>query len=157
MYKASKLLDANLDQTILEEVKEIEEEQLKQKEEEIAEILIPTQEDVTRMPSYHHPQEQDYWQEKIEVENAIGQKQTIKANLLRVYPESFNTCDAYMDIPMSINPDIQKVISLRLGKTWKVIAGPTESPIMGYFRGDYTKNAPPAWVFGLVLSQKDVS
>ena len=153
--KAKQLLGAKIAPEVLEKVKEIEEEQLKQKEEEIAEILIPTQEDVTGIPSYHHPQEQDYWQEQIEVENSLGQRQTIQTNLLRVYPESFNTYDAYMDIPMSIHPDIQKVISPRLGKTWKVIAGPTESSIMGYFRGDYTSNNPPAWVFGLRLNQAE--
>jgi hypothetical protein len=155
LYTADKLLSTSVDNEVLEEVKEIEEEQLKQQEEEIAEILIPTQQDITRMPSYHHPQEQDYWQEEIEVENSIGQRQNIRTNLLRVYPESFNTYHAYMDIPMSINLDIQKVISPRLGKTWRVIAGPTESSIMGYFRGDYTSNNPPAWVFGLRLNQAE--
>lgn len=155
IYKAGNLLNAKVDQTILEEVKEIEKEQLKQEKEEIANILVPRQENVTTMPSYHHPQEQDYWQEEIEVENSIGQRQNIRTNLLRVYPESFNTYDAYMDIPRSIHPDIQKVISPRLGKTWRVIAGPTESSIMGYFRGDYTSNNPPAWVFGLRLNQAE--
>ena len=153
--KAKQLLGAKIAPEVLEKVKEIEEEQLKQKEKEIAEILIPTQEDVTGIPSNHHPREQDYWQEQIEVENSLGQRQTIQTNLLRVYPESFNTYDAYMDIPMSIHPDIQKVISPRLGKTWRVIAGPTESSIMGYFRGDYTSNNPPAWVFGLRLNQAE--
>jgi hypothetical protein len=157
IHKAKQLLGAKVDQAVLEKVKEIEEEQLKQKEEEIAEILIATPQDVTRMPSYHHPQEQDYWQEEIEIETSIGQPQTIRTNLLRVYPESFNSYDAYMDIPMSINPDIQKVISPRLGKTWEVITGPTESRIRGYFRGDYTDNNPPAWVFGLRLSQEEDS
>ncbi|WP_071187793.1 PIN-like domain-containing protein [Trichormus sp. NMC-1] len=147
LYTANKLLITSVDNEVLEEVKEIEKEQLKQKEEDSA----------NRMPSYndphHHPQEQDYWQEEIEVENFIGQRQTIRTNLLRVYPERFNTYDAYMDIPMSISPVIQKVISPRLGKIWTVITGPKKSPIMGYFRGDYTDNAPPAWVFGLSLSE----
>jgi len=48
---------------------------------------------------------------------------------------------------ITIYKEIQKVISPRLGKTWKVIAGPTESLI---------GNAP-GWVFWLGLIQEDVS
>ncbi|WP_066423868.1 PIN-like domain-containing protein [Anabaena sp. 4-3] len=119
--------------------------------------LARLEKDNIMMPSYHHPQEQDYWQEEVEVENSIGLRLTIRTNLLRVYPETFNNCDAYMDIPMSINPDIQKVISPSFDKTWRVITKPTESPINGYFRGDYTYNNPPAWVFGLRLIQEELS
>jgi hypothetical protein len=101
--------------------------------------------------SHHHPQEQDYWDEIVEVETSQGQKLPISTYLLRVYPHTFNGYDAYMDIPISYNMSIKKVRASRLGKTWEVIAGPAESPISGYFRGDYTENNPPAWIFGLRL------
>jgi len=104
-----------------------------------------------KIPSFHHPQEQDYWNEEIEVETTTNQRLFIQTYLLRLYPETFNNYDAYMDIPMSNNSNIKKIYSSRLGKTWEVITGPTESLIMGYFRGDYTENNPPAWVFGLRL------
>ncbi|AFZ57672.1 DUF4935 domain-containing protein [Anabaena cylindrica FACHB-243] len=99
----------------------------------------------------HHPQERDYWYEEIELETIDGQKVTQETYLLRVYPEKFNGYDAYMDIPMSCNLHIIKVFSPRLNKTWKVVFGPVESPITGIFRGDYTSNNPPAWIFGLSL------
>jgi hypothetical protein len=103
------------------------------------------------MSSDHNaqPQKQDYRNEEVEVENSTGQRFPIGTYLLRVYPESFNSYDAYMEIPMSITiyKEIQKVISPRLGKTWKVIAGPTESLI---------GNAP-GWEFWLGLIQEDVS
>ncbi|QJB43243.1 hypothetical protein [Dolichospermum flos-aquae] len=99
----------------------------------------------------HHPQERDYWYEEIELETIDGQKVTQETYLLRVYPEKFNGYDAYMDIPMSCNLHIIKVFSARLNKTWKVVFGPVESPITGIFRGDYTSNNPPAWIFGLSL------
>lgn len=104
-----------------------------------------------RTPLFHHPQQQDYPNELIEVETSTGQKLEVKTYLLRVYPETFNSYDAYMDIPMSNNPDIKKVHSSSVNKSWKVIHGPTESPVRGYFRGNYTENNPPAWVFGLKL------
>jgi hypothetical protein len=104
--------------------------------------------------SPHHPQEIDYPNETVEVETSDGQKVTIQTYLLRVYPETFNTYNAYMDIPSREITDIKKVISSRLGKTWEVIAGPIESPIRGYFRGDYTENNPPAWIFGLRLDRE---
>jgi hypothetical protein len=103
------------------------------------------------MPSYHHPQEQDYWGEQIEVENTVGQKTMIQTYLLRLYPQTFNGYDAYLDIPQAHNPDIKKVSSSRFEKRWEVVTGPTESQIRGYFRGDYTENNPPAWVLGLRL------
>jgi len=102
-----------------------------------------------RMPSFHHPQEQDFWDEEVEVETATGQISPIQIYLLRIYPNTFNGYDAYMDMPIANNPDIKKVRSLRLGKTWEVITGPSESYISGFFRGDYSQNNPPAWVFGL--------
>jgi hypothetical protein len=58
---------------------------------------------------------------------------------------------------MSYNSDIKnikKIRSSRLGKTWEVVAGPIESMPMGYFRGDYGNNNPPAWIFGLRLSRE---
>jgi len=114
--------------------------------------MMSTEEELhKKIPSFHHPQEQDYWEEKIEVETATNQRLFIQTYLLRVYPETFNSYDAYMDIPMSNNPNIKKIYSSRLGKIWEVITGPTESLINGYFRGDYTENNPPAWVFGLRL------
>lgn len=104
--------------------------------------------------SHHHSQEIDYPNESVDVETSEGQKLTIQTYLLRVYPETFNTYNAYMDIPMRDISDIKKVISSRLGKSWDVIAGPIESPIRGYFRGDYTENNPSAWMFGLRLKQE---
>ncbi|MBD2499120.1 PIN-like domain-containing protein [Anabaena azotica] len=170
LYKSGELLKTKVDNKVLENIQEIEQELLKEKENKsitTAEMLgkIGNNEDRNdlikilraedyQMPSYHHPQEEDYWREEVEVENSIGLRQTIRTNLLRVYPETFNSCDAYMDIPMSINPDIQKVTSPRLNKTWGVIAKPTPSPIDGYFRGDFTYNNPPARVFGLYLIQE---
>ncbi|HAG82121.1 MAG TPA: hypothetical protein DCL61_13380 [Cyanobacteria bacterium UBA12227] len=102
-----------------------------------------------KIPSWHHPQEQDYWNEDVEVEVSTGQRLLVQTYLLRIYPETFNSYDAYMDIPIVNNPHIKKVHSSRLGKTWEVISGPTESLIRGYFRGDYRENNPPAWIFGL--------
>ncbi|HEY9801406.1 MAG TPA: PIN-like domain-containing protein [Leptolyngbyaceae cyanobacterium] len=171
LYKSRQILKTEVDDKVLENIQEIEKELLKEKEDKsinAAEMLgkIGNNKDTNsfislllrgedyKMPSYHHPQEQDYWREEVEVENSIGLRQTIKTNLLRVYPETFNSCDAYMDIPMSINQDIQKVTSPRLNKTWGVIAKPRESPINGYFRGDFTYNNPPARVFGLYLIQE---
>ena len=104
--------------------------------------------------SHHHSHEQDYWNETVEIETSQCQTLTITAYLLRVYPTNFNQYDAYMDIPKSCLSDIKTVKSPRLGKTWKVVAGPQESTINGYFRGDYTNNNPPAWIFGLRLSQE---
>lgn len=104
--------------------------------------------------SHHHPQEVDYPNETVEVETSTGQILEVKAYLLRVYPETFNSYNAYMDIPISDSSNIKKVRSLRLGETWEVIAGPAKSPIRGYFRGDYTENNPPAWIFGLRLIKK---
>jgi len=110
-----------------------------------------------KMPSQHHPQEQDYWGEEIEVENSAGQKQSLKSSLLRVYPKNFNGYDAYLDILMNLlgqdikQEDVKKVHSSRLNKTWEVVTGPTESPINGFFRGDYAENNPRVWVFGLRL------
>ncbi len=104
--------------------------------------------------SHHHPKERDFPYENVEIETSDGQKADIQAYLLRVYPEVFNGYDAYMDIPMSVSSDIKKVRSSRLGKIWEVIAGPAESPISGYFRGDYSENNPPAWIFGLRLLQQ---
>jgi hypothetical protein len=104
-----------------------------------------------KMPSHHHPQEQDYWNEEIEAEDSAGQKQLLQAYLLRIYPESFYGYDAYLDIPMTHNSDITKISSSRLNKKWEVVSGPAESSIRGFFRGDYAENNPPAWVFGLRL------
>ena len=107
--------------------------------------------------SHHHPQEENYWNETVEAETSQGEKLNITTYLLRVYPTTFNEYDAYMDIPMSYNSDIKnikKIRSSRLGKTWNVIAGPIESMPMGYFRGDYGNNNPPAWIFGLRLSRE---
>lgn len=114
--------------------------------------------------SHHHPKERDFPYENVEIETSDGQKADIRTCLLRVYPEVFNGYDAYMDIPymdipMSLGSDIKlanikKVRSSRLGKIWEVIAGPLESPIGGYFRGDYTENNPRVWIFGLRLIQK---
>lgn len=102
------------------------------------------------MFSGHHPQEQDYWYEEVEVTTPNGNVSTQETFLLRVYPEPFNTYDAYMDIPKTNEiPNFQKVHSPRLGITWEVIAGPSESPIDGNFRGDETHNNPRAWMFVL--------
>lgn len=98
----------------------------------------------------HHPGEQNYWGEPVEVETSNGQTIHQKTFLLRVYPETFNSWDAYMDIPHTPDkPDFKKVHSSRLNITWEVIGGPSESPINGIFRGDNTTNNPRAWVFGL--------
>jgi hypothetical protein len=102
--------------------------------------------------SHHHPDEKDYRDAKVEIETSKGQKLNIEAYLLRVYPTTFNEYDAYMDIPKYCPSDIKKIRSSRLGKTWEVVAGPIESIPMGYFRGDYGNNNPPAWIFGLRLS-----
>lgn len=110
-----------------------------------------------KMPPHHHPQEQDYWNEEIEAENSAGQRRLLQTYLLRLYPENFNGYDAYLDISLAHNPDIKKVLSLHLNQTWEVVTGPIESPISGYFRGDYTENNPPAWVFGLRLLSGEVA
>lgn len=113
------------------------------------------------MPSYHHPEERDYFHEEVEVESSTGQKQVITASLLRVYPESFNGYDAYLDILASDDPstksssDIRKVTSPRLGKRWEVTWGPKESLIQDLFRGDFGGNVPPAVVMGLRLVSED--
>jgi hypothetical protein len=116
--------------------------------------------------SHHHPQEQDYWNETVEIETSQGQTLTITAYLLRVYPTTFNEYDAYMDIPYCSlsditgpvkSHDIKTAKSPRLEKIWKVVAGPQESTINGYFRGDYTNNNPPAWIFGLRLLSQEQS
>ena len=104
--------------------------------------------------SHHHPQEENYWNETVEAETSQGEKLNIEAYLLRVYPTTFNEYDAYMDIPKYCPSDIKKIRSSRLGKTWEVVAGPIESIPMGYFRGDYGNNNPPAWIFGLRLSRE---
>ena len=104
--------------------------------------------------SHHHPDEKDYRDETVEAETSQGEKLNIEAYLLRVYPTTFNEYDAYMDIPKDCPSDIKKIRSSRLGKTWKVVAGPIESITMGYFRGDYGNNNPPAWIFGLRLSRE---
>ncbi|MFM7572718.1 MAG: hypothetical protein ACKO4S_06215 [Snowella sp.] len=107
--------------------------------------------------SHHHPQEENYWDETVEAETFQGEKLNITTYLLRVYPTTFNEYDAYMDIPMSYNSDIKnikKIRSLRLDKTWEVVAGAIESIPMGYFRGDYGNNNPPAWIFGLRLNRE---
>lgn len=99
--------------------------------------------------SAHHRQEQDYWDEQVEVETSEGQKKQIKTFLLRVYPTPLNGYDAYMDISKSEDSDITTVYSEKLNIKWKVIGNPQEAPISGCFRGNYTENNPPAWVFGL--------
>ncbi|WP_392476991.1 hypothetical protein [Nostoc sp. C110] len=100
--------------------------------------------------SNHHPGEQDYWNEKVEVETSNGQRITQVTLLLRVYPETFNGYDAYMDIPLTQEkPDFKKVYSSKLGIIWEVVGSPLESSINGSFRGNDTKNNPPAWIFGL--------
>jgi hypothetical protein len=104
--------------------------------------------------SHHHPQEQNFSDEDIEIETSDSRKVDIKAYLLRVYPEVFNGYDAYIDIPISYPSDVKKVRSLRLGKTWEVIASATKSQVRGIFRGDYPKNNSPAWIFGLRLLQE---
>ena len=104
--------------------------------------------------SHHHPQEENYWNETVEAETSQGEKLNIEAYLLRVYPTTFNEYDAYMDIPKYSPSDIKQIRSSRLGKTWEVVAGPIESLINGYFRGDYSNNNPPAWIFGLRLSRE---
>lgn len=100
--------------------------------------------------SNHHLGEQDYWNEKVEVETSNGQTIPQDTLLLRVYPETFNGYDAYMDIPLTQKPpEFKKVYSSRLGITWEVVGNPSKSLIDGSFRGDDTRNNPPAWIFGL--------
>jgi len=110
--------------------------------------------DRSRYSSSHHPEEKDYTNERVEVKyRGKCDREEIEAWLLRVYPETFNTYDAYMDIPMKYDPEIEEV-SWR-GKVWDVVAGPYESPIVGKFRGDHTSNNPPAWIYGLQLKPSD--
>jgi len=101
--------------------------------------------------SYHHPLEENYPFEKVEVETSNGQTFTQETYLLRVYPETFNSYDAYMDIPLTLEkpPEFKKVYSPRLNITWEVVSKPSESLASGSFRGDYTQDNPPAWIFGL--------
>lgn len=114
------------------------------------------QEIAKKMPSYHHPHEEDLWDQEIEVEYGNNIKETLRAYLLRLYPESFNGYDAYLDIPRSCNPEIKSISLPHLQKKWQIITGPTESQIKGYFRGDYSENNPPAWVYGLKLASTQV-
>ena len=104
--------------------------------------------------SHHHPDEKYYRDETVEAETSQGETLDIEAFLLRVYPTTFNEYDAYMDIPKYCPSDIKKIRLSRLGKTWNVVAGPIESPINGYFRGDYSNNNPRAWIFGFRLSRE---
>ena len=103
------------------------------------------------MFSSHATDETDYWYETVQIE-------TVMAPLLRRKPSfkslslGLNGYDAYMDIPKSTPHDpykFKKVYSPTLEAEWEVISGPHESPIVGDFRGDYTSNNPPAWMFGL--------
>ena len=107
-----------------------------------------------KMFSNHHSQEKDYWAEQVEVETNDGKIMIQDTYLLRVYPETFNGYDAYMDMPKtSEKPNFKKVKFSKLGITWEVVGSPSESPVQGSFRGDYTHGNPPAWCFGLRKSQ----
>lgn len=108
---------------------------------------------MTKMISHHHHQEEDYWEENVHVETLDGDTIIQKTLLLRVYPTNFNGYDAYMDIPINSNnpATFKKVYCQKLNKCWEVIDTPKESQISGYFRGDFTSNNPPAWIFGLRL------
>lgn len=98
----------------------------------------------------HHPQEQEYWEATVEVETPDGQKLQLKTHLLRIYPTTFNGYDAYMDIPeISGTPKFTKVYFSKLNIVWEVIVGPRKAPTSGDFRGDYSSNNPPSWIFGL--------
>jgi hypothetical protein len=102
------------------------------------------------LPLRHHPDEKDYCNAELEVTYSGGAKVTKNTIFLRVYPETFDGCDAYMDILMNESPpDIKTVHSSKLGTTWEVIGGAKESEIRGNFRGDHTENNPPVWMFGL--------
>jgi hypothetical protein len=97
-------------------------------------------------PSYHHPQEKDFCNVTVETETDRGTS-TLDVYLLRLYPERYNGCDAYMDAN-SIPQDLITVRFLR--KTWKVVSKPVEIPISGYFRGDMAQNNPPGDCVGLI-------
>ncbi|MCT7989805.1 hypothetical protein [Laspinema olomoucense] len=104
------------------------------------------------MLSGHATDEKDYWYETVQIETVDGDIVEAETFLLRVYPSGLNEYDAYMDIPKSTPHDpyrFNKVYSPTLKAEWEVISGPHESPIVGDFRGDYTSNNPPAWMFGL--------
>lgn len=108
----------------------------------------------TRITAFHHPREQDHWAEELEIQFENDEPLTIQGYLLRIYPERFNSYDAYLDLPMSVSgneipQNIVKVRSQRFNQTWIVSNGPTKSPSNGQFRGDHTANNPPAWVMGL--------
>lgn len=100
----------------------------------------------------HHPQEQNYYSEIVEVEYSDGTRVRQETFLLRIYPTTFNGYDAYMDIQKTPEaPTFCKVHCQRLGKSWEIVNDPQESVINGQFRGDETTNNPPAWIFGLKL------
>ncbi|MCT7962311.1 hypothetical protein NG791_16705 [Laspinema sp. D1] len=104
------------------------------------------------MLSDHAPDEKDYWEETVQIETKEGDIIEVKTFLLRVYPSGFNGYDAYLDIPQSTPHDpyrFKKVYSPTLKTEWKVINGPHESHMGGYFRGDYNTSNPRAWIFGL--------
>jgi len=93
---------------------------------------------------------QDYTSENLEVEYPNGQKKQIKSYLLRIYLTTFNECDAYMDIPKTQEfPTFVKVYFKKVDTWWIVIQSPQDAPIRGMFRGEYSENNPPAWVFYL--------
>lgn len=104
------------------------------------------------MLSGHATDEKDYWDETVQIETVDGDRVEAETFVVRVYPSGFNGYDAYIDIPKSTPHDpykFKKVYFPKLDTEWEVITTPTESPIEGYFRGDYTTNNPPAWIFGL--------
>lgn len=101
----------------------------------------------------HHPRQKDYWNKLVQVVTPSGKIFAQPTYLLRLYPETFYSYDAYMDIPrIEVVPSFNRVIFPEINMTWTVIYGPKESIISGYFRGENTPNNPPAWMFGLRLT-----
>lgn len=106
-------------------------------------------------PKGHHSNEKDYSSRFIQVANSNGDWFDQFVYLLRVYPQKFNGCNAYMDIPLcNPPPDIYKVYFSTLNQTWFVYQK-YQVPNNNRFRGDLIINItkvtiPPMTGFCLI-------
>lgn len=120
-----------------------------------------------RLSPSHHPQEQNYWNETVEIETEEGQKFSMKTYLIRVYPEPVNSYDAYVEMSFSgsleITRKISRIYSPRLGKTWDVIGDPIESPIGNFIDDNMCLNGntflgeDTNWMLGLKVAPEQTA